>query len=128
MQKLVVSTGLFIYNYLLEHEEAYISQIYRAFKREKGSFTNWKNRPLKTGSYQNFRNYIWWLRKLGLIEFSREEPSSIPSLQDRRYYRLSSRGRKKQDLFSNPGRDLYLESWKRHHQSSLMHLSTFFSG
>ena len=114
MQMFTVSTGVFIYNYLLEHEEAYVSQIYRAFKEEKKSLTGWRNRPLKTGSYQSFRNYIWWLHKLGLIEFSREETSTNPVLQPKRYYKLTGKGRKNQYLFFNPRRELYPESYEKH--------------
>jgi len=84
-----------------------------AFQEDKKSLMSWRNQPLKTGTYQNFRNYIWWLRKLGLIEFSREKPSKIPGLQPRRYYKLSSKGKEKPDLFCNPRRDLYPKSWKK---------------
>lgn len=117
MSRLLFSTGILIYNYLLEHGDAYILEIYRAFKKEKGKWISWRDQPLKVGSYQNFRNYIFWLQRLGLIEFIRKEPSSTPDLQPRRYYKLSSQGREKRGLFFDPRRKLYPKSWKKSHCS-----------
>ncbi|MEM2613237.1 MAG: hypothetical protein QXO15_03300 [Nitrososphaerota archaeon] len=58
----IYPTGLFIRDYLLEHKRAYPQEIWRALKKVRSEF------GLHTCSYENFwRNYIYVLRKLGLI-------------------------------------------------------------
>jgi len=106
-----INTGLFIRERLLECED-YPFHMYRLLKEAK------RRLGLKAGSYQNFRNYIFWLSRLGLIEFVREEPAEkkkpITPL-NRRYYRLTEKGRRRPDLFINPRRLLYSASYKKSH-------------
>jgi len=74
---------------------------------------------MKFGTYQNFCNYFYWLRRLGLVEFTRSEPG-IPErmegkLVPRNYYRISPLGLETppEDLrWRNPRRALYEWSWK----------------
>jgi len=77
------TTGEFIRDYLQKEGEAYIHETWMAFQddlREYG--LEW------WGKYSSFRRYFYILKKLGLIEFTREEPSEKPQLQPRRYYRV----------------------------------------
>lgn len=105
----MVSTGVWIRDHLLRVGEDYVGGMYREFKREK------QERGVKCGSYQNFRQYIWWLRKLGLIEFVRSEPSENPLLvEGRRYYRVVE-GREDDPAWLNPRKMLYSESYRKHH-------------
>lgn len=104
----IVSTGLWIRDHLVEVGEDYPLAMYKLFKFQK------KQRGVSCGSYQNFRQYIWWLRKLGLIEFVRSEPSANPVLESRRYYRVVA-GTEDNLAWRNPRRTLYPESWKKHH-------------
>ena len=63
------TTGEFIRDYLQEKGEAYIHETWMAFQddlRERG--LEW------WGKYSSFRRYFYILKKLGLIEFTREEP------------------------------------------------------
>lgn len=94
-----ITTGIFIRDYLLEHGEGYPMQIWRALKEARGS--------LKTGSYKSFAsNYIWILKKLGLIERTlRTEPASNPAFYDRVYYRITP-GKEKSRKWAYPQRSL----------------------
>ena len=104
------NTGLFIHRHLLEVGEDYPFNMYRLLKQRKTAMGQ------KAGKYQNLRNYMYWLRRLGLIEYVRSEPSSNPHLKHpRRYYRLTRKGRERRELFNNPRRHLYRESWEKTH-------------
>ena len=93
-----ITTGIFIQNYLVEHEEGYPMEIWRALKEARGS--------LKTGSYKSFQsNYIWVLKRLGLIETVRSEPASNPAFYDRVYYRITP-GEEKSRKWSHPQKSL----------------------
>lgn len=104
----VVSTGVWIRDHLLEVGEDYPLRMYKLLKREK------KLRGVKCGSYQSFRQYVWWLRRLELIEFVRSEPSENPVLEGRRYYRVVE-GKEDDPAWRNPRRSLYPESYRKHH-------------
>jgi len=79
----------------------------------------------KWGSYQNFCNYFYWLRRLDLIEKTKEEPPKEVSEKARRggwknrhFYRISDLGlaTPPEDMrWGNPRRALYPESWEEHH-------------
>ena len=97
MKEMTVSTGEFVRNYLLEHKEAYIFEIYRALNEYKRQF------GLIRGSYGSFRaNYINKLKKIGAIQFVREEKSSVTEFKNRRYYRITQGFEKRDDIWSNP--------------------------
>ena len=104
------SSSLFIRDYLLEHGEGYIHEVYRSF-REWLKSEGYTRFP----SYQSFRTYFWRLRNLGLIEFVREEPSSNPVLKaPRRYYRIVP-GMENDVRWINPFRAIYPETYRKHH-------------
>jgi len=108
----IISTGVWIRDHLLEVGEDYPAGMYRKFKRAK------EEKGVSCGSYQSFRQYIWWLEKLGFIKFVRREPSKNPILEDRRYYRVV-KGREDDPGWRNPRRYLYPKSWaerKKHHK------------
>jgi len=75
-------TGLFIRDYLLEHGEAYAQEIWRALKKARATA------GLHCCSYSSFRtNYIYVLKKLGLIEAVRTERAR-KGWYRRVYYRI----------------------------------------
>jgi len=78
--------------------------MWREFKKSK------KN----PGSYQNFRNFIWWLLQLGLIKFVREEPSSISGFKPRRIYTYVPE-KIDDEAWKNPRKALYPISWEKGH-------------
>jgi len=104
-----IMIGPFIRDYLLEHGEAYPYEIYKALQAEK-------EKP--KGSYQNIRNYFFWLQELGLIRFVREEPSRNPKFKPKRYYALVKE--KIDDLaWRNPRRHLYRDSYEKWHKKKI---------
>ena len=105
----IICTGLFIRSHLLECGEDYPFNMWRALKEAK------KEAKQKVGSYQNFRNFISQLLRLGLIKFTREEPSQNPHFQPRRYYTYVPQSIDKVELWRNPRRALYPETWEKHH-------------
>jgi len=100
----MVSTGTWIRDRLLQNVEDYIFNMWREFKKSK------KN----PGSYQNFRNFIWWLLQLGLIKFVREEPSSISGFKPRRIYTYVPE-KIDDEAWKNPRKALYPISWEKGH-------------
>jgi len=110
---------MFIRNYLLEKypDSEYVFKMYQRFK---DAITNWwlergrEPEEFKAGTYQNFRNYIYWLKKLGLIEKVKSEPSEKPQLQSRNYYRIVWE-RRDDPAWSNPRRALYPKSYEKKH-------------
>jgi len=79
----ILPTGIFIRDYLLEHKEAYVQEIWRALKEAR------KKANIHYGSYQSFRvNYIYVLKKLGLIRPVRKEKAENPKWFDRTYYEI----------------------------------------
>jgi DNA-binding PadR family transcriptional regulator len=110
-------TGVFIRGYLIEHGRAYPYEVFKALREELMEM-GYPARGLKWGSYQNVRNYFYWLRRLGLIEPEVEVPSENVYMRSRRYYRLTDKGRRTPPtnlVWRNPIRALYPESWERHH-------------
>lgn len=95
----VYPTGLFIREYLLKHGEGYAQEMWRELKRLRGN--------LYTGSYDSFkRNYIYILKKLGLIEETRrEEVPNHPEWHERRYYKIVSGKEKMTDNWINPQKE-----------------------
>jgi hypothetical protein len=74
-------TSLFIRSYLKENGEAYIQQMWNAYRKHclKNSY--------KPPSRQSFGNYVWMLRKLELIKFARQEEGLKGTL--RHYFKLN---------------------------------------
>jgi len=113
------STSGWIRDHLIEKypDSDYVHQMYQEFQKE---ITKWwlergkEPGEFKVGTYQNFRNYIWWLKKLGLIEKVKSEPSEKPQLQDRNHYRIVWE-KKDDDAWSNPRKALYPESYEKKH-------------
>jgi hypothetical protein len=86
--------------------------------RERLLEEGYPKRGMMWGSYQNMRNYFYWLEKLGLIEFVEETPGSNPLMKSRRLYRLTPKGLAlppESTEWTNPRRALYPESWETYH-------------
>ena len=101
----MVSTGIWIRDHLLQNVEDYPFNMWHQFKKLK------KN----PGTYQNFRNFVYWLLQLELIKFVREEPSDAFNFQPRRLYTYVPENIDKDELWRNPRRSLYPESWEKGH-------------
>jgi hypothetical protein len=92
----VYPTALFICDYLLEHGEGYAQEIWRELKKVR------EGRNVCT--YDSFkRNYVYVLKKLGLIEEVRtEEVPGHPEWHRRRYYRIVQGKENLMDEWTNP--------------------------
>jgi len=108
----ILSTSLFIRDYLLERGEGYPQEIWRCLKKKK------KEKGLYFGSYQSFWiNYFRNLLKLGLVEEVRREPSKRSKLKERIYFRIKP-GFEKDPRWINPqnavwGTKKLYKDWKR---------------
>jgi len=133
------STSLFIRRYLesIHPDDDYVWAIWK--EGEEAFVSWWKEEKVKRGipipeesvltakwgSYQNFCNYFYWLRRLELIEETRMEPAREVSgkareggWKKRHYYKISDLGLEtpSEDVkWRNPRRALYPKSWEEHH-------------
>jgi len=72
-----IRTGRFIKQYLERVGETYIAEIHGALKSQIGlrNLTRPKSKWLKVPTYESFYKYFTHLRRLGLVEFVRDEPT-----------------------------------------------------
>jgi len=92
----LMPTGIFIRDYLIVHRRGYSQQIWRALKAERAKA------GIYYGTYQSFRvNYIYVLKKLGLIRPVRKEKAKNPKWFDRTYYEIVP-GREKDPRWAHP--------------------------
>ena len=124
----VFPLGLFIKDMFLRYGEVYPNQVWTKLRelRKKFTLTGEKRRFSERGwgSYQNVRNYFYWLERLGLIERTRKVAVSEAKIRGEvekrgsglrprgeevyyRYYRLTSRGRREKNAWINPRKALY---------------------
>jgi len=133
------STSLFIRRFLkgIYPDDEYVWKIWKEGKKR---FVKWwkeekRKRELpipeksvleaKWGSYQNFCNYFYWLRRLELVEETRTARADKVSKEARKggwkkrhYYRISDLGLETppEDVrWRNPQRALYPETWEKYH-------------
>lgn len=97
-------TSLFIRDYLLRHGEGYPQEIWRELKTARALAFSGKKKPIPVCSYDSFRrNYIYILKKLGLIEEVRVEVIlDQPRWYKRRYYRIVPGKEALSDAWFNP--------------------------
>ena len=89
-------TSLFIRDYLLEHGEGYAQEMWRELKKARGG-----RHVCTCDSFK--RNYIYILKKLGLIEEARREAvPGQPNWHERRYYRIVLGREDLTDEWTNP--------------------------
>jgi len=127
----VFPTGLFIKDMLLRYGEVYPNQVWTKLRELRKNFTlTGEPRAFPKrgwGSYQNIKNYFYWLERLGLIERTRKvevREMKISGEVDRRgpglrprgrpvyhqYYRLTPKGVTEKEAWINPVKALYPES------------------
>ena len=83
------STSQFIKDYLTEHEEAYIWEMWKALVEYFSPKPETRFKRYQLGSYDSFRRFIWILKKLELIELSWKEEGRF----GKRYYKLVGENR-----------------------------------
>jgi hypothetical protein len=88
----VYPTGTFIRDYLKEHKTASAYEMWKALKAARATYgLTYKKEPIIVCRYESFlRNYIYVLKKLGLIQLVRKEPSDRAGAKlPRHYYRIT---------------------------------------
>ena len=96
------STSQFIKQYLTDHNEAYIWEMWTALKKRFSPSPETKYKNYQLGSYDSFRRFIWVLKKLRLIELVRKEEGRF----GKSYYALVG-GQIKSEAWNNPVGWLY---------------------
>ena len=99
--------GLFTKQYFVEHGEACAADIYYALSREIERLNKERievgEKPFQRPNYSSFSRYFHWFLILGLIERTGKVEASIyPFLQNRVFYRLTSRGKIEEAGWQDP--------------------------
>jgi len=97
-------TGLFIRDYLKEHKVAYVYEMWNALREARlaAGLVDAEGRT-RVCTYDNFmRNYIYLLKKLGLIELVRKAPSKRAGAELPRYYYRIVPGRENDPRWAHP--------------------------
>jgi len=100
----IYPTGLFIRDYLKEHKAAYVYEIWDALRKARLSagVVDAEGRP-RVCTYDNFmRNYIYTLKKIGLIELVKKEPSKKAGTKLPRWYYRIVPGRENDTRWNHP--------------------------
>jgi DNA-binding PadR family transcriptional regulator len=100
----VFPTGTFIRDYLMEHKTASAYEMWKALKAARATYgLTYKKEPIIVCRYESFlRNYIYVLKKLGLIQLVRKEPSERAGAKlPRHYYRITP-GRENDPRWRHP--------------------------
>ncbi len=99
--------GLFTKQYLMEHSEACAADIFYALRENLKRINNErieiKERPIRGGTYNSYAKYFFWYIMMGLVEpTDRREPAIYDFLEERRFYRLTDRGRTEVRAWEDP--------------------------
>jgi len=105
----VYPLGFLIRDVLLNEGEANPYGIYKLTQTLKAEYAEM---PQFKYRYGTIRSYFYWLRKLGFITLARTVPSGNPKLEPKRYYKLTTGGRKAEDEWFNV-RETYQRSLPR---------------
>lgn len=98
------TTGEFIREYLLEHGRAYVYEMWNAYRKKL------EEMGVYWGSYDNFRRYIYMLKKLNLIRPVGTETALNPKLHERVYYELVPENVNMIEAWTRPQIILYPET------------------
>lgn len=106
--------GLFTKQYFVEHGEACCANIYRALSEEIERLNEERveigEKPFRRPNYSSFSRYFHWFLILGLIERAdRREPAIYDFLEERQFYRLTSKGEIEEEAWGDPVRAVHPE-------------------
>lgn len=106
--------GKFAKLYLAEHGEASAAGVFRALKDDLRRINKERaeigDRPIKGGTYNSFAKYWHWFKLLALIEpTDRREPAVYDFLEERHFYRLTSKGEAEVRAWEDPVRTAHPE-------------------
>ena len=99
--------GLFIRQYFGKHKEVCAADIYRALSEEIERLNiervQIEEKPIRRPNYSSFNRYMHWFAILKLIERTdKREPAIYNFLQQRVFYRLTSKGKSETKAWQDP--------------------------
>lgn len=99
--------GLFTKQYLMEHKEGCAADIFQALRenleRINGLRIEIGEKPIKGCTYNSYAKYFFWYIMMGLVEpTERQEPALYDFLEERRFYRLSDKGKTEVRAWEDP--------------------------
>lgn len=84
-----VGTGELIRGHLLDKGESYPKEVYTYLNEFIDTLESSTGKPYEKPSYMSVRKYLYVLKELGLITFTREKPvRNYPTAFHRRYFRI----------------------------------------
>ena len=106
--------GLFIKRYLQEHGEGCAADVFYALKEQLRTINQERveigDKPIRGCTYNSFAKYFHWFKLLGLVEPTERREAAVYSfLQERQFYRLSTRGEAEEAAWNNPLRTVHPE-------------------
>jgi len=99
--------GLFTKQYLMEHAEGCVADIFYALRENLGRINNerieLKERPIRGGTYNSYAKYFFWYIMMGFVEpTDRREPAIYDFLEERHFYRLTDKGKSEVRAWQDP--------------------------
>jgi hypothetical protein len=106
--------GVFIKGYLMQHPESSCADIFYALRENLHRINQLRveagERPIRGCTYNSFAKYWHWFKLLGLIEPTNKQAPSIYSfLKEKRFYRLTDKGRTEEKAWQDPVRKAHPE-------------------
>ena len=106
--------GLFTKQYLLEHGEACAADVFYALRENLESINKLRietgEKPIRGCTYNSFAKYWHWFKLLRLIEpVDRTEPAIYDFLEERVFYRLTTKGEAEVRGWGDPVRTVHPE-------------------
>ena len=106
--------GLFTKRYFEKHGEACAADIYYALSEEierlNAARAEIGEAPFRRPNYSSYAKYFHWFKLLGLVEpVDRREPAIYDFLEERVFYRLTSRGKVEEEAWQDPVRAAHPE-------------------
>jgi len=99
--------GLFTKHYLMEHGEACAADIFYTLRenleRINKSRIEIGEKPIRGCTYNSFFKYFFWYILMALVEpTARREPAMYDFLEERRFYRLTEKGKTEVRAWEDP--------------------------
>lgn len=99
--------GLFSKAYLLEYREVCCADAFYALRENLERINKLRveigEKPIRGCTYNSFAKYWYWFILMGLIEpTDRREPAPYDFLEERRFYRLSNKGKVEVRAWEDP--------------------------
>lgn len=106
--------GIFVKHYFEEHGEACAADIYYTLSQEIKEMNKERveigEKPFRRPNYSSFAKYFHWFKLLGLVErVDRTEPAIYDFLEEKRFYRLTGKGKVEELAWEDPVRAAHPE-------------------